>query len=100
LQSINKERSANALRRRIHRRGREEELCRALTLIGHGRQTASFLRAAIALQNQPIEFLRLLGDAVRDPLFILAAGCRRRLLDKLPKVVAQDRNAIVEFRGR
>jgi hypothetical protein len=98
LQSINKERSANALRWWIHRRGREAEPC--LTLIGRGRQPASFLRAAIALQNQPIEFLGLLGDAVRDPLFVLAAGCRRRLLDKLPKVVAQDRNAIVEFRKR
>jgi hypothetical protein len=39
-----------------------------------------------------------LRDAVRDSLFVLAAGCRRRLLDKLPKVVSQDRDAIVELR--
>ena len=64
------------------------------------RQTALFLRAAIALCNKLIEFVRLLIDAVGYPLFALAAGRRRRLLDKLPKVVSQDSNAIVEFRKR
>jgi hypothetical protein len=61
---------------------------------------ALFLRTAIALQNELIKFVCLLSYAVRNPLFALATGCRRRLLDKLPKVVSQDRNAIVEFRKR
>jgi hypothetical protein len=59
-----------------------------------------FFRAAIALRNQLVEFVRLLGDAVRGPLFVLTAACSGRLLDKLPKVVSQDRDAIVKFRNR
>jgi hypothetical protein len=39
-----------------------------------------------------------LSDAVGDPLFILAAGCRRRLFNQLPEIVPQDRDAIVELR--
>jgi hypothetical protein len=61
-------------------------------------QTGLFLRAAITLQNELIKLFCLLRDTVRNPLFVLAAGCRRRLLDKLPKVVSQDRDAIVELR--
>jgi len=61
-------------------------------------QIGLFLCAAIALQNELIKFLGLLRDTVRNPLFVLAAGCSRRLLDKLPKVISQDRDAIVELR--
>jgi len=61
-------------------------------------QIGLFLCTAIALQNELIKFLGLLRDTVRNPLFVLAAGCSRRLLDKLPKVISQDRDAIVELR--
>jgi len=61
-------------------------------------QIGLFLCTAIALQNELIKFLGLLRDTVRYPLFVLAAGCRRRLLDKLPEVISQDRDAIVELR--
>jgi hypothetical protein len=76
--------------------GRAEAIHRALIV----RQIELFLRTAIALQNELIKFVCLLSDAVRSPLFVLATGCSRRLLDKLPKVVSQDRNTIVEFRKR
>jgi hypothetical protein len=64
------------------------------------RRTESFLRSAVTLCNKPVEFIRLLSDAIGGSLFILAAGCARRLFDKLSKVVPQDRDAIVEFRKR
>jgi hypothetical protein len=59
-----------------------------------------FLRPAIALQNKLIEFLGLLSDPVCDPLLVLTAGGGGRLLDKLPKVVSQDRDATIEFGKR
>jgi hypothetical protein len=59
-----------------------------------------FLRAAIALRNQLVEFVGLLGNAVRSPFFVLTAASSGRLLDQLSKVVPQDRDAIVEFRER
>jgi hypothetical protein len=68
--------------------------------VRHRAEMALFLRTAIALQNELIKFLCLLRDAVRNPLLALASGCCRRLLNKLPEVVSQDRNAIVEFRKR
>jgi len=64
------------------------------------RQIESFLRALVTLCNKPIEFVGLLRDAIRGSLFVLAAGCSRRLFDKLSKFVSQDRDAIVEFRKR
>jgi hypothetical protein len=54
--------------------------------------------AAVALQNELIELVGLLRDAIGSPLFLLAPGCSGRLLDKLSKIVSQDRDAIVEFR--
>jgi hypothetical protein len=62
------------------------------------RYEALLLRAAIAFLDQLVEFVGLLGDAVRGPLFVLAAAGSSRLFDQLSKVVSQDRNAIVEFR--
>jgi hypothetical protein len=61
-------------------------------------QIGLFLCTAIALQNELIKFLGLLRDTVRDSLFVLAAGCSSRLLDKLPEVISQYRDAIVELR--
>ncbi len=60
----------------------------------------SFLRTAVTLCNELIEFVCLLSDAIGGPLFILTAGRSRSLFDKLPKVVSQDGDAIVEFRKR
>ncbi len=73
------------------------------TALRHGRQACQiklFLRAAVALRKELVEFVGLLGDAVRGPLFVLTAGCCGRLLDKLSQIVSQDRDAIVEFRER
>jgi len=61
-------------------------------------QIGVFVCTAIALQDELINFLGLLRDTVGDPLFALAARCSRRLLDKLPEVISQDRDAIVELR--
>jgi hypothetical protein len=61
---------------------------------------ASFLRTAVTLRNKLVELVCLLSDAIRGSLFILTAGRGRRLFDKLPKIVSQDRDAIVEFGKR
>ena len=61
-------------------------------------RTKLFLGSAVTLQNELVQFIRLLSDAIRSPLFVLASGRSRGLLDKLPEVVSQNRNAIVEFR--
>jgi hypothetical protein len=59
-----------------------------------------FFAASIAFGNEFVELLGLLVDALGGPLFILGARRSRRLLGKLPKVVSQDRDAIVEFGER
>jgi hypothetical protein len=56
--------------------------------------------ASIAFGNEFVELLGLLVDALGGPLFILGARRSSRLLGKLPKVVSQDRDAIVEFGER
>jgi hypothetical protein len=67
---------------------------------GNDGHWALLLPPAIALRDQLVEFVGLLGDAVRGPLFVLTAAGSGRLLDQLSKVVSQDSDAIVEFRER
>jgi hypothetical protein len=72
----------------------------ASSSVGRNSLKSSFLLAALALPDESIKLLGLLPDAVRDPLLVPTAGRRCGLLDELPKVASQDRNAIVEFRQR
>jgi hypothetical protein len=58
----------------------------------------SGLGDGVTLQNELVELGGLLGDPVRRSLFVLCAGRSCRLLDKLPDVVSENRNAIVELR--
>jgi hypothetical protein len=67
-------------------------------LVAAGSDRGLFLGAAVAFPDKLVEFFFLLGDAIRDPLFVLAAGGGRRLLDQLPKIVSDNRDAILEFR--
>src|SRR5208283_1075521 len=60
----------------------------------------SFLQQRIPLLDQPIKLLSLLRDAVRVALLILGARKRRGLLDQLPDIVANNGDAILDFRER
>jgi hypothetical protein len=54
----------------------------------------------IALRNQLVERRALLGNSIRDPLFVLTARRGGGLFDQLTEIVAQHSDAIVKFRKR
>ena len=61
---------------------------------------ASFLQQRIALLDQPIELFILLRETIRVALLILGPRKRRGLLDQLPDIVANNRDAILDFGER
>jgi hypothetical protein len=56
-----------------------------------------FFRHGITLCDQLIELLLLLSNALGCPFFILRARGCGSLFDQLPKIVANYRDAVVEF---
>jgi hypothetical protein len=56
-----------------------------------------FLQPRITLLGEPVEFVVLLIDPVRDALLVLLARRAGGLLDQLPDVILKDRDPIVEF---
>ena len=56
-----------------------------------------FLLAGFADLEETVEFVVLLIDAIGDARFAALARGRRGLLDELPDIALEDRDAIVEF---
>src|ERR1700733_4983402 len=54
----------------------------------------------ISSPDQPLELLVLLRDAIGAALLVLGARQRRRLLDQLADIVAQDPDAVLELIAR
>src|SRR5262245_8069454 len=64
------------------------------------RSGASLLQQRVALFDQAVELLGLLGDAVGGARLVAGAGGAGGLLDQLPDVAADDGDAILELRER
>jgi hypothetical protein len=62
-------------------------------------RAATLFCQRVALGQELVEFLVLLGKPIGDAFLTLLAGGRGRLFYQLPDVVAKHRDAIIEFGG-